>query len=216
MNQSEILSELVKETDEHEKSLKLRLFIKENIDFVINNNLKDFFANNILYNSESYNVIVNFYNLINQKINLIFFLKKWKDIYINDLFWNLSTNDQIEFLNNLKTIFLSIYDCSQGGFVYHIKLMQIFNSNNYNYSQIMSDVEDRLKRILDLFGSNIFEYLKIPLITVRDLYKISHEEIIRYFTIIFKSINDLLKEIIVLFETFNSTCDELDNLLNPS
>jgi len=203
------LIELVKEPDEYIKSLKLKLFIKENIDFVINNNIKDF----LLYGSESWNIIINFYDLINQKINLIFFLKIWKEIYPNNLFWDISTNEQIEFLNNIKMIFLSIYDCSQGGFVYHIKLMQIFNSNNYNYSQIMEDVEDRLKRILNLIGSKIFDYLKIPLITVHDLYNISHTEIIKYFTTIFNNINNLLKEVIILFESFNIACNKLDNLI---
>lgn len=112
------------------------------------------------------------------------------------------------------TLFLSIYDCSQGGSVYHIKLMQIFNSNNYNYYQIMDDIEDRLKRILTLFGSKIFEYLKIPLITVHDLYNLSHDQILKYFITIFNNINQLLQKIIILFESFNLNCIELDNLLN--
>ena len=213
MEQQEKLFELIKEINENEKSIKLKLFLKENIDFAINNNLKQILQDKILYNSESWNIIINFYDLINKKINIIFLLKKWKDIYINDFFWNLSTVNQIEFLNNLKIIFLSIYDCSQGGNVYHIKLMQIFNSNNYNYYQIMEDIEDRLKRILDLVGPQIFEFLKLPLITVQNLYKLSNDEIIKYFTAIFNNIHQLLKEIIILFETFNLTCDELNNLL---
>ena len=213
MEQQKKLFELIKEINENEKSLKLKLFLKENIDFAINNNLKQILQDKILYNSESWNIIINFYYLINKKINLIFLLKKWKDIYINDFFWNLSTVNQIEFLNNFKIIFLSIYDCSQGGNVYHIKLMQIFNSNNYNYYQIMEDIEDRLKRILDLVGPQIFEFLKLPLITVQILYKLSNDEIIKYFTAIFNNIHQLLKEIIILFETFNLTCDELNNLL---
>jgi len=213
MEQQKKLFELIKEINENEKSLKLKLFLKENIDFAINNNLKQILQDKILYNSESWNIIINFYDLINKKINIIFLLKKWKDIYINDFFWNLSTVNQIEFLNNLKIIFLSIYDCSQGGNVYHIKLMQIFNSNNYNYYQIMEDIEDRLKRILDLVGPQIFEFLKLPLITVQILYKLSNDEIIKYFTAIFNNIHQLLKEIIILFETFNLTCDELNNLL---
>ena len=39
----------------------------------------------------------------NQKMNLVFNLKKWKDIYINNIFWDLTTIEQIDFLNNIKS-----------------------------------------------------------------------------------------------------------------
>lgn len=194
--------------------LKLKLFIKENIEFINNNNLIEKLSDKYPNESETFIILRCFYNLIKEKMDIVFNLKKWKDIYSNNLFWNLSTNDQIDFLNNLETYFLSIYDCSQGGAVYHIKLMQIFESNNYNYHQIMEDVEDRLKRILNLFGSKVFEFLKLPLITVRDLYNLSNEQILKYFTVIFKNIKQLLGETIELFQNFNYVCSKLDILLD--
>ena len=197
-----------------EKTKCLKLFLKNNIDFVANNNLLESLSETIYKDSELWRILYCFYSLLNYKINLVYQLKKWKDIYINDIFWNLSTLEQIDFLNNLKIYFLSIYDCSQGGSVYHIKLMMIFQSNNYNYYQIMEDVEDRLKRILDLFGQKIFEHLNIPLITVRDLYNLSNEQILKYFTVIFKSIKQLLDEIIELFQNFNLVCEKLNILLS--
>jgi hypothetical protein len=213
---NDILLQTLNKLLEENESIKLRLFLKENIDFVINNNLIENLSDEIYVDSESWKILCNFYNLINQKINLILNLKKWKDIYNNDFFWNLTTPDQIEFLNHLKIQFLSIYDCSHGGSVYHLKLMQIFQSNNYNYYQIMEDAEDRLKRILVLFGSKIFETLEIPLITIRDLYNLSNDQILKYFTTIFKSIKQLLDGIIELFENFNLNCSNLNILLNPN
>jgi hypothetical protein len=110
--------------------------------------------------------------------------------------------------------FLSIYDCSRGGSIYYHKLMMIFQNNNYNYHQIMEDVENRLKQILDLFGSKIFEYLKIPLITVRDFYNLSNEQILKYITAIFKSIKQLLDDVIESFQNFNLVCCKLNIILN--
>jgi hypothetical protein len=199
------------------ESLKLRLFLKENIDFVTRNNLIEILSGKISEDSESYKILYCFYNLINQKMNTIIHLKKWKDIYIYNIFWELSsTIEQINFLNNLRHIFLSIYDCSQGGSVYYFKLLSIFESNNYNYHQIMEDVEDRLKRTLNLFGPKIFEFLKIPLITVHNFYNLSNDQILKYISLIFKSIKNLLDEIIELFENFNLICSKLNILLNTT
>lgn len=209
----EELFNIVSDNTNLEKTKSLKIFIKNNFEFVTNNNILDILSDIVYKDSELWRVLYSFYNLINHKINIVYKLKKWKDIYTNDIFWDLSTIDQIDFLNNLRIFFLSIYDCSQGGSVYHIKLMMIFQSNNYNYYQIMEDIEDRLKRILDLVGSKIFEHLKIPLITVRELYNLSNDQILKYITVIFKNIKQLLDEVIELFYNFNLVCSKLNILL---
>lgn len=192
---------------------KLRVFLKENINYVINNNLIILYSHKLI----NYNIMIvleNFYDLLGKKIKNIFNFKKWKEIYINNLFWNLSLIDQIDFLIELKNHFLSIYDCSKGGCPYHIKLIMIFNKNNYNYKHIMEDIKYRLKKILDLFGLKIFEKLNIPLINESQLYNLNHEQILKYFKVIFNDINQLLNETINLFNECYEINKEIDNLLN--
>ena len=133
------------------------------------------------------------YNLINN-------IKKWCDIYINDFFYDLSSEMQIIFLKQIKKYFLSIFDCSLGGELFHYKLLKIFEKDNYDYNQIMNDIIDRLKRILSTIGVKIFEYLKIPLIKYNQIYILNHNQIIKYFSIIFIKIRELLDKTIQSFE----------------
>lgn len=191
---------------------ELKVFLKENINYIINNNIIELYEpfkdDNILI------ILKTFYTLLSLKINIIFKLKKWKEIYINDFFWNLSLKEQIEFMIQLKNYFLSIYDCSNGGSNFNIKLMLIFNKDNYNYKQIMNDIEDRLIRILDLFGPKIFEILKIPLIRVSEFYQLDNNQILKYLKVIFIEINKLLDENIELFNQFNNVNIGISKFLN--
>lgn len=200
--------------DKHEQSIQLRMFLKDNFEYITTNNLIEDLSGKISDDSESWFVLINFYVLLQQKFNLVLNLKTWKEIFINDIFWKLSTSEQHNFLIQKKTYFFSIYDCSQGGFVYHLKLIKIFESGKYNYHQIIEDIEDRLTRILDLFGPKIFEYLNIPLITVKQLYEFSTDQIFKYFSLIFKKIKELLEKTINQFEEFNSVCEKLEFLLS--
>ena len=143
-----------------------------------------------------------FHQLDNNE-NLIIEIEKWKEIYINDFFYKLFGNGQIIFLIQLKHCFLCIFDCSLGGELFHFKLMKIFARNNYNYNQIMEDIADRLERILKLVGVKIFEHLKIPLVNYSQLYKLNHDQIIKYLSTIFIKIGDLLDKTIQLFKDFN-------------
>ena len=197
----------------NDNSHKLRIFLKDNIDYVTKNNLINLYS----YKLIEYNIMIileTFYDLLSKKINIIFNLKIWKEVYINDFFWILPLIEQIEFLIQLKTYFLSIYDCSHGGSVYYIKLMMIFNKDNYNYKHVMDDIKDRLKRTLDLFGSKIFEKLQIPLIKVSELYKLNHTQILKYFKVIFNNIYQLLNEIIELFKQYYKISEEIEEILN--
>jgi hypothetical protein len=200
--------------DDHKQSIKLKMFLKENIDYVTNNDLIGLLTDKISEYSETWNLLINFYDLLKQKFIIILKLKTWREIYINNLFWDLSTIDQLIFLIQNKNYFLSIYDCSMGGCVFHLKLMKILQGNKYNHKQIMEDIEDRLKRILKLVGPKIFEHLDLPLITQKQLYEFSNNQIINYFSIIFRKIKELFEETINLFKEFDLVCEELNNILN--
>ena len=200
--------------DPREQCTKLKMFLKDNIDYVTNNDLIELLSDKISEYSETWNLLINFYDLLKQKFIIILKLKTWREIYINDSFWDLSTIDQLIFLTQNKNYFLSIYDCSMGGCVFHLKLIKILDGNKYNHKQIMEDIEDRLKRILKLVGPKIFEHLDLPLITQKQLYEFTHEQIIGYFSIIFRKIKELFEETINLFKEFDLICQELNDILD--
>jgi hypothetical protein len=147
------------------------------------------------YNENIYNLVIN--------------IKEWKEIYVNDFFYDLSGEHQVFFLIQIKNYFLSIFDCSLGGDVFHFKLMKIFEKDNYNYKQIMEDIVDRLKKILEIVGVKIFEYLEIPLIKHSQLYILDHNQIIKYLSTIFIKIKELLEKTIELFKEFYEVCKDL-------
>jgi len=210
----EYLDKLCLFEDNYEQCIKLKHFLRENTDYAISNNLIDILSDKISEYSESWHILLNFYSLLKVKFNIILSLKTWKETYINNLFWRLTTKDQINFLTDMKNYFLSIYDCSLGGCVYHIKLLKIFESKNYNYSQIMDDIEDRLKKILKLVGPKILEHLNIQLITVNELYDFTTDQIFKYFSVIFTKIKELLEITLNQFKDFDSICEEMDVLLS--
>ena len=192
---------------------KLKEFIKNNTEYVIKNDVLELLSFLVPDDNNTLNILNNFYSLVKEKMEIILILKKWKDVYDNEEFWDMTLPNQITFLHTLRLRFLSIYDCSQGGNVYHLKLMMIFKSNRYHYRQIMDDVEDRLRRSLELIGKPIFKYLDIKLITLKELYSFTHKEIIDYFNLIFNNVKKLLDDVIILFEGFNHNCNTLDKLL---
>ena len=186
----------------------LKLYLKNHIDVALNINLIKLFSDNNL-------ILKEFYKLIKKKLLLIFRIKKFHNIYKNIIFWKLNTNDQIDYILNLKLQFLSIYDCSKGGYPYHLKLENLLNISNISRPIVIENLKERLLLILKLFDINIFESLEIPLIKSSDFYNLDNEYYIKYLTIIFQKFNKLLNDTLFLLETFNLVCNSIDNLLNP-
>jgi hypothetical protein len=201
------------EISDYELSIILRLFLKHHSEIAFTNNLKEIFQEELILYNNSWLVLTDFYKIIHKKISLSLILKKWNEIYKNLHFWNC--DNKVNFLFETKEYFLAIYDCSHNGVPFHNKLIDLFNCNNYNKSEVYDNIKDRLELILKTFGSKIFECIQVPLIKVSDFYNLTHAEIISYLSIIFVRINDLLDQTIVLFNKYNRANDELDNLLNP-
>ena len=203
------------ELGDYNLSIVLRLFIKYHSNTLLEYNIKKLFINELDNYSLSLNVLISFYKLIAKKIPLIFVLKKWHTIYINDQFWKSPIQLQLDHLSNIKDRFNSIYDCSRGGIPYHYKLAQIFKENNFYKSEIMENIIDRLVSILDIFDKNIFISLEIPLITLTDFYDLSNENILKYIITIYEKFSQLLNHTIKLFDSYNLICIQLNNLINP-
>jgi hypothetical protein len=204
------------ELGDYNLSIVLRLFIKYHSNILLEYNIKQIFIDELDENSISLNVLVQFYKLIAKKIPLIFVLKKWHAIYINNDFWKLPIHAQIDYLSNIKNRFNSIYDCSRGGIPFHYKLAQIFKENNFYKEEIMENIVDRLICVLDIFDKNIFESLNIPLITLTDFYNLSNKNVLKYIIVIYEKFSELLNQTIKLFDSYNLICIQLNNLINPS
>ena len=192
-------------------SIIFRIFIKYHSHIFFTYNIK------LLFNDlppKTWNVIDQFYKLINKKIILLHIIKTWKDVYNNVSFWNLNIFSQIEFLRNLEHQFFSIYDCSKGGVPYYLKLIS-FRNTNYPKHEVYSDAVNRLTLILKMFGVKVFKSLEIPLFNINDFYDAPLEIIVGYFITIYEKFSELLNQTITLFDTFNLNSILLDNLINP-
>jgi hypothetical protein len=205
----------IDEIDDTNLSIILRIFFKYHTDIAINYNLKKLLNNELKEKKSSLTILNKFYKLTSKKITLLKLLKKWYDLYNNKNFWKLALTNQIEFLINTKIYFLSIYDCSKGGIPIHYKIGSILKENNINRDFIINDLIERLIKILDIFGSKLFQTLGIPLLTVDGFSKLTNENIIKYLAIIYDKFNELLNQTMKLFDSYNLVCLELNNLVNP-
>lgn len=196
-------------------SICLKLFIKHHSLIALNYNLKRIFRDELYGFNKSWNTLKDFYKLMDKKIALILILKKWHHIYSNELFWKLSTSEQTDYLRQIKERFLSVYDCSKGGVPYYIRLSVLLRKTNNIRDELLSDGIFRLKIILDMFGPKLFESLDIPLIMVKDYYKLSDENLVKYFINIYEKFHELLNQTIILFDSYNLTCIQINNLINP-
>jgi hypothetical protein len=196
-------------------SLILRLYLKNHIDSDLFTNLKIILSDDIADFKISSLIIENFYKFTNAKVILLMTIKKWYNIYNNDVFWKLNVNDKIDFLYNLKFKFLAIYDCSKGGVPFYMKLNSLYKNNNPSRLIILDNIKERLLLILNLFNIDIFNSLNIPLIKLSEFYNLDSKYLIEYLMLIFKKIIKLLNDTILLFENYNIICNYINNLLNP-
>ena len=217
----------IEDIDDYDLSIILRLYLKNNINLAINHNLKKMLMEElILYNKKSSLQFINkFYNFISIKYVLIklinklyLYHKKNKDINVillSKKLWNLSINDQIEYIENVKLQFLAIFDCSKGGILYHHKLRNFNKNNNPSFHIIMENIKERLLLLLKLFGINLFKELNIPLIKNSDFYNKNILFYIKYFELIFQKFYKFINETLFIFENYNIISNKIINLLNP-
>lgn len=202
------------ELEDQNLCICFRLFIKYHSNIILDYNWKKIFLNELMLFPKSWDVLKNFYKLMDKKLALVFILKKWNLVYDNIFFWEMNVSEQIDFLQQTKERFMSIYDCSRGGLAYHYKLSSYLKNEACRYD-ILQDSIQRLKLILEIFGHKIFQSLDIPLIQVKDFLELSDENIVKYFIVIFDKITELLNQTIKLFDSYNLICIQLNNLINP-
>lgn len=196
-------------------SICLRLYLKHHSLIALDYNLKKIFRDELVVFKKSWNVLKDFYKLMDKKFALIIILKKWHSVYTNELFWNLPMGEQNDYLQMTRERFFGIYDCSKGGIPYHVKLSGLLKNPNSNRTLLMDDGIFRLKIILEMFGQKLFQSMDIPLITIKNYWELTNENLIKYFAVIFEKFSELLNQTIKLFDSYNLVCIQINNLVNP-
>lgn len=202
--------------DDDDFSLILRYFLKYNYELAVKYkllNLKIFLD---LDKINSKRILKDFYDLIKKKVIICLILRKWKDGYNKNNFWNLHMDKQIEHLINLKGIFLANFDVTKSNHLVHYKIANIIkknrNINNYYHSEILMK---RLRNIFLTFGKNFFKSYQILTLTNKQFLEFELNEKIKYCDYIFNKINKIIFKIINYFVIINSIQNQLDNILNP-
>ena len=196
-----------------ELSFMIRNFIKKNKINLLACNINHI-MNIIIDYPLSCIIILTFYRLTVNKNILLKKINEWRILYKNDLFWKLLSYEQYYYLLILKEQFNSIYDCVKCKEPFYCRLILVFASKNTNHEYIITQIIERLLCILAIFDQDIFVLLKIPLITVKDFYKLPHSYIIKYIRITYNKITKLINTLIKLFNLYNLTCIQLNNIIN--
>lgn len=202
--------------NDHDLSIVLRIFMGLHTDFMFEYNIKKLFKKNIYKNTFTWYALTDFYDIVNKKIQLISVLEKFYHVYDNNDFWSLSTQDQLDFLSNIKNKFMSVYDCAKGGVPFYNKITQLFKTKSISKNEVMEIVIERLVCVVDLFGTKMLSSIGIQLITVSDFYNLTNENVLIYLITIYEKISQLLNQTIKLFNAYNLVCVQLSNLINPN
>lgn len=195
----------------------IKLFYKYHSTIAMQVNTKMIFkkCKNINKYNKTIKAINDYYLLINNRLKILYTIKKWETLYYNKSFWKLSIEQQIEYLNNKRILFLSIFDCSTNTVnMYHNKINEILNDPKCNREIIIESIKDRIKKILKLFGSKIFETLEIPFYYSSDFNYLENDLICLYLKIIFHKVFLLLNQTICIFNMYQKNCYEINNYLN--
>ena len=197
-------------------SLILRYFLKYNYELAIKYKLLNFiiFLDHDKINTKR--IIKDFYTLIRKKIIICILLKKWRESYNKNNFWNLSRENKIEKLKNLNEIFLANFDVTKSNHLIHYKISNIIKKNNNLVKDHHLEIlKNRLRNIFLIFGRKFFRNYNILTLTNSEFSKFDFKNQLKYCDYIFNKINKIIFKIINYFVIINSIQNQLDNILNP-
>jgi hypothetical protein len=208
------LISFIDDINDYDLSIIIRLFLKYHGPFALENNLKLLFKDHLNNNDLSWIALTDFYNLVHKKITITTIIKKLYTVYKNKIFWSMNTDEQIDYLNQIKLQFLGIYDCAKGGTPYHHKIPSLLKNTSNKYI-ILEDAKQRLKKLFDIFGYDVFMAIELPVLTNHEFDTLSDENIAKYIALIYSGISELLEHTIKLFDIFSLICQKMDSLFNP-
>ena len=190
----------------------LKLFFKYHIDILLYYditkilNLNNYLKSKILF--------IELLIIIKEKYIIIIIFKNIYKNYNNDIFWDMDLDNQIDYLNHIKNIFLAVFDTTYNNIPFYYKLYGLLYDTNPSKYEIMKSIEDRLLKLLEIFKLELFNYLDIPIISVNYFYSLSEENIIKYLSTIYLKFNNFLNNIINLFINYNIICIKLLDIFN--
>jgi hypothetical protein len=194
-----------------QKCIVVKLFFKYHINIALEYNL--LILSEISENSmPSYYLMKDIYNIIIIQLRMKDLLLKFKSMYKNKFFWKIEIKEQIVFLKNLYTIFLSIFDGSKSTFYFHLKLKNITYPNSYH----IHEIECRLRKLYNLLKKPFFTENNILLLNNEDFYDLKFENMVRYTEYIFNKINSLICKYIGYFELYENYREQFENIISIS
>ena len=218
------------EIDEIIKNTKYPLLMISNI---LNNNnisdknkfivIKSFFKYHILLGIECnlldinnlsplvYNFIGDIYYIISKQLSILPNIVKFQKAYRNNIFWKLDILKMIEYLNNMHTLFLGLFDGSKGSLYFHIKLKGVVSPLGHNYH--IEEMLSRLKKTHSMFKMSFFSEYKIILLSYYQFMDLTFENMIKYTEYIFTKINNIINHTINYFILYNNYRQQLHNIL---
>lgn len=161
--------------------------------------------------------ILDFYDLVKNKISFVSLISKWYKVYKNKKFWELSLESQIKHLQDLRLKVMAIFDSTHGIMNMVSRLGPIYkqDKNFIGIYQTNETLKDRLHQLYLLFGSHFLISLQIDIITSNDFDLFTCDEKIKYTQeCYFKSLS-VISQTLQIFENLHLLNLKIDNLLNP-
>jgi hypothetical protein len=161
--------------------------------------------------------ILDFYDLVKEKIYMVSLVSKWYKVYKNTEFWNLEIEAQKKYLEELKQKILAIFDSTQGvmNIINRIGLIYKQDNNTSGIYQTNETLKERLHQLYILFGSHFFISVNIPIITNNDFDLMKVDEKIKYTQECYMKCLTVINQTLQIFEKLHLLNLRIDNLLNP-
>lgn len=184
----------------------LRFFLKNHMDIARIYDIRLIFSKNIEILDRLY-----FY-LLKEKECLNFF-KNSKSILIDNIFWELNLDNQIDMIISKQKLLKSIFDCSNDDILYFSRLFNLLNTDYRD--EMLNDLIKRFEKVIEYFGKNLLKKIEIPIITVELLLSLTNEEIIKYSYIVYEKLNNILKIFLNTLFGYKYIYNEIKNIINP-
>ena len=120
--------------------------------------------------------------------------------------------DQINYLQEVKIKFMSLFDGSFSKILIHNRLR--ITSTNFDKNDHIEEMIDRLTKVYQLFKYNFFNQIKCNLIEHNEFIYMSFKKQVDYIEYVYNKINKILTLYIDYFIEYNLYHDKLKCLLD--
>lgn len=184
--------------EDYHLSLIIRFFLKNQTDLSLEYPL--FFLFSSLDESFviTHKMINDFYSSIFKKHLFIQIIFKFKETYVNPIFWEKDLHSQKAELERLLLVFRAHFDSSFTGFNGVTKFVSQLKFKNNDI--IYSHVKHRLHESINIFGTDFFNKNNIKLISEEDFDSLTTENKIKFIIYYYVKVEKYLKLIINIYD----------------